>query len=451
MRKSVSADQAEIKDLRVKLRMSEHERTQLSSKQGEVGETKKALQAVESKRRDEMRERDRKIAELEKVLAGEKKKREGADARLKEVKANADEEVQKVRQAAQDLQGKADEARNAARRAQSSLANLEGRAEGKEEELLTQLEQHRFVLGRVAEEYARLASVTVPIAEHSRLKHEHAALSLHTLRIERKLANSEAQAVELANLIRHTKEQNGLLSTQLKDAQDAIVFYSQALKDATVDDVAPHATVDRTLDKKVAAIDQELRNSERRAQGLRRSNIETSLEFYRLICEQLLLTYSAADKALVAEQQTLQRQTAELSGAVATRNSLATQLEVITAEHESAKQLLSAANIALAQARADNEATEQQMVIVEERMRAEGAKNREALQKEREVAQRLTAAAQMSKMSEDGLRAELEQCVVLQFAVAVVICPGTHDGFRIIDSQLSLLMPRGIKRHTITS
>jgi hypothetical protein len=60
-------------------------------------------------------------------------------------------------------------------------------------------------------------------------------------------------------------------------------------------------------------------------------------------------------------------------------------------------------------------------VIVEERMRAEGAKNREALQKERESAQRLTAAAQMSKMSEDGLRAELEQCVVLQFAVAVVI------------------------------
>ncbi|KIM83361.1 hypothetical protein PILCRDRAFT_819600 [Piloderma croceum F 1598] len=409
MRKSASVDQAELKDLRIKLRMAEHERTQLSSKQGEVGETKKALQAVESKRRDEMRERDRKIAELEKALAGEKKKREGADARLKEVKANADEEVQKVRQATQGLQGQVDEARNEVRRAQSSLANLEDKAENKEEELLTQLEQHRFVLGRVAEEYARLASVTVPVAEHSRLKHEHTVLSLHTLRIERKLANSEAQAAELANLIRHTKEQNGFLSAQLKDAQDAIIFYSQALKDATVNDAAPHATVDRTLDKKAAAIDQELRNSERRTQELRRSNIETSLEFYRHICEQQLLTYSATDKALVAEQQALQRQTAELSGAVTTRDTLATQLKAITTEHESAKQLLATANTALAQARADNEATEQQMVIVEERMRAEGAKNREALQKEREAAQRLTAAAQMSKMSEDGLRAELEQ------------------------------------------
>jgi hypothetical protein len=421
IRKSASPEQSEVKDLRVKLRMAEHERTQLSSKQGEVGETKKALQAVESKRRDEMRERDRKIAELEKALAGEKKKREGADAKLKEVKAKADEEAQKVRQTTQDLEGQVDEARNEARRAQSSLANLEGRAENKEEELLTQLEQHRFVLGRVAEEYARLASVTVPVAEHSHLKHEHAALSLHTLRIERKLANSEAQAVELANLIRHTKEQNGFLSTQLKDAQDAVVFYSQALKDATVNNAPPHATVDRMLDKKAAAIDQELRNSERRIQELSRSDIEASLQFYRLICEQLLLTYSATDEALVVEQQASQRQTAELSGAVATRDNLATQLEAITMEHESAKQLLAAANTALAQARADSEATEQQMVIVEERMRAEGAKNREALQKERESAQRLTAAAQMSKMSEDGLRAELEQCVVLQFAVAVVI------------------------------
>jgi len=108
IRKSASADQAEVKDLRVKLRMAEHERTQLSSKQGEVGETKKALQAVESKRRDEMRERDRKIAELEKALAGEKKKREGADAKLKEVKAKLTRKL-RSRQTTQDLEGQVDE------------------------------------------------------------------------------------------------------------------------------------------------------------------------------------------------------------------------------------------------------------------------------------------------------------------------------------------------------
>ena len=51
--------------------------------------------------------------------------------------------------------------------AQLSLANLEGQAENKEEELLAQLEQHQFVLGCIAEEYTQLASVTVPVVEHS--------------------------------------------------------------------------------------------------------------------------------------------------------------------------------------------------------------------------------------------------------------------------------------------
>jgi predicted nucleic acid-binding Zn-ribbon protein len=449
MKKSASADQAEIKDLRVKLRMADHERTQLSSKQGEVGETKKALQTLESKRRDEMREGDRKIAELEKALAGEKKKKEGADARLKEIKAKADEEVQNIRQTSRGLRVQVDDARSEARRAQTSLANLEGQAGSKEEDLLSQLEQHRYLLRRVAEEYGRLASVTVPVAEHSRLKHEHTALNLYTLRVERKLANSEAQAVELANLIRHTKEQNEFLSAQLKDTQNAIAFYSQALRDTTDNAAATFATVDRTVDMNVAVLDQELRNTEQMVHKLRIFDIETSLEFYRLTSEQLLLTYSAADKALVTEQQIAQRQTAELSGAVTTRDNLAAQLEAITAEHESVKQLLAAANTALAKAKADTETTAQQMVIVEERMRAEGAKNREALQKVHEAAQRLAATVQITKMSEEGLRAELEEYVLQQLNIAVVIVQVLMMGF--IDSQLSLLMLKGIKQRTIAS
>src|SRR5882757_1591850 len=98
----------------MKLRMAEHERTQLSSKQGEAWETKRALQALETKRKDEMREKDKKIAELEKALAGEKRKREGIDARLAEVNAKADEETQKARQTAQDLQKQLDDARSSA-------------------------------------------------------------------------------------------------------------------------------------------------------------------------------------------------------------------------------------------------------------------------------------------------------------------------------------------------
>jgi len=112
------------------------------------------------------------------------------------------------------------------------------------------------------------------------LKHEHGALSLHTLRIERKLAIRRHRRSSWRTLIRHTKEQNGFLSTQLKDAQDAVVFYSQALKDATV--TMPLLMLPWTgCLTKSCCMHQELRNFERDPE-LSRSNIEASLQFYRL-------------------------------------------------------------------------------------------------------------------------------------------------------------------------
>jgi hypothetical protein len=65
------------------------------------------------------------------------------------------------------------------------------------------------------------------------------------------------------------------------------------------------------------------------------------------------------------------------------------------------------------------------MMVVEERMRAEGTKNREALQREREATQRLAAAAQIAKMSEEGLRAEVEQCVYIIPVVVVHVLKRT--------------------------
>lgn len=411
LKKAASADQNEIKELRVKLRMSEHERTQLATKQGEAGETKKALHMLESKRREELRERDKKITELERAVAMEKKKREGADARSKEVKAKADEEIQQVRQAIQDSEGRMDEAQAEARRAQSSLTIAEGQAKQKEEELVAQLEQCRAILARVAEEYGRLASVTVSSQDHSRLKQEHVILNIRTLRVERKLANSEGQVVELANLVRHVKEQNTFLSEQLRDAQDAAAFYSQALKDASQAALLHHA-VGQRLDQDIAVIDQELRESGRHMQDHRLSDSELCCEYYRLNYGQLLFHYSVQDKALAEEQQIVQRQSAELSEATTTCDSLTSQLDALRTEHENAQQQLATATANLQDARADNETIQRRMQEVDAQMQAEAAKNKEALHKEREVAQRAAAAAQIAKMSEVGLRAEVEQCVI---------------------------------------
>ncbi|KAG6899981.1 hypothetical protein C0993_004749 [Termitomyces sp. T159_Od127] len=77
LKKTNATDQTEIRDLRVKLRTSEHEKNQLTTKQGEASEAKKSLQSLELKRREELREKDRRIAELYKsvMVPGENKPR----------------------------------------------------------------------------------------------------------------------------------------------------------------------------------------------------------------------------------------------------------------------------------------------------------------------------------------------------------------------------------------
>ena len=388
--------------------MAEHERQQLSTKQGEVGETKKALQALESRRRDEVRDKDRKIAELEKALVGEKRRREGSDEKLKDVTAKSDEEAQKLRRTSQGLQLQLDEARKEARQAQSSLAALEGQSGDKEEQLVSQLEQCRSLMGRVAEEYGRLASVTVPIQAHSHLKQNHAALELRTLRLERKLANSEAQVVELANLIRQTKEQCGQLSAELHDAQAAVAFYSQVFSDVIVD-ILRQPSLDWNLEDGTMDITRALHDSEIQVRDVNEAHHRLLHEWYQSGCDQLLFFCAIADRAILQEQQTVQRQTVELAGAVAARDSLTSQLDSLRGEMEATQQQYIAANSALVNARLDNATLSQKADELGEKMRVDSAHHKEALRKEKEAIQRLTATAQMCKMSEEGLRAEVEQ------------------------------------------
>ena len=101
----------------------------------------------------------------------------------------------------------------------------------------------------------------------------------------------------------------------------------------------------------------------------------------------------------------IQRQTVDLSDAITTRDTLISQLEAIRKQHEAAQQELLTVTVALEATRADNETAKQRMHGREAQIQAEAAKDREALQKEREVVQRLAANAQMAKMSEEGLRA----------------------------------------------
>ncbi|KAH9948685.1 hypothetical protein B0H21DRAFT_845411 [Amylocystis lapponica] len=171
LKKAGATDQTDLRDLRTRLRAAE----QAAAKQADTAEARRA----EGKRREE---RERRVAELEKTLGAEKKRREAAE----EAKARADGEAQNVQEALEEARAESQGARDA-------LDELRTR----EDALVEQLEQHRALLTRVAQEYGRLAAASVAEAKYTRAKE---------------------RVVELANLVRYTKDENVLLSTRLREA-----------------------------------------------------------------------------------------------------------------------------------------------------------------------------------------------------------------------------------------
>ena len=156
-------------------------------------------------------------------------------------------------------------------------------------------------------------------------------------------------------------------------------------------------------------ITQKLHDSEIQVRDVNAAHHQLLHQWYQSGCDRLLLSCSIADRAVLQEQQTVQRQTVELAGAVAARDSLMSQLDVLRGEMEATQQQYIAANSALADARLDNATLTQKMDELEEKVRAESAHHKEALRKEKDATQRLAATTQITKMSEEGLRAEVEQ------------------------------------------
>lgn len=412
LKKSSATEQAELKDLRVKFRLLEHERTQLASKQGEAGEAKKALGALDAKRRDELRDRDRRIVELEKSAAAEKRRREAAEARLEEVTGKVDREIGEARDTQRRLETLAAEATREAKDARDALEAVEQNHGAKKGELLEQLELVRSMLRRAAEEYGRLVATTVPASAHTSVKRELAISQINGLRLERKLANTEDQVHELAHLIRQTKDQKSFLSAQLREAEDEASYLCQALQDTRRDSRPPSITV--------SDLDVDLANLQTDALRLQlegRSAVEDIAclinTAYRLNSSQLLFACSALDRDLRTRQQELQTRVDELKRATLARETLGTQLQSLRAQQEATQKDLVAASAHVEELRANQTCTKQQLESAETRLREEAAKQVQALQKEKETTKKMAATVQKSKASEDALKIEIEQSVVL--------------------------------------
>ncbi|KAF9461301.1 hypothetical protein BDZ94DRAFT_1168036 [Collybia nuda] len=405
LKKFSTSEQAEVKDLRAKLRTSEHERTQMAGKQSEVGELKKSIQLLEARRRDETREKDRRIADLEKMLAGEKKKKEAVEARLLDLKGKGDEELQSARVAAQASDALLSTAHTEQQLVKGALEALEKESAVKEEEFLAQLEQHRYLLGLVAEEYGHLVSSSVPRTDHVYLKQQLTASQIRILRLERKLANSEGQVVELVNLVRQLREDNTFLTHQLREAEAEI----HSVKEDLLKEMSIRPTkLDTSLEQVLCDVLDDLAHTRVDFHRTGQKTSDLLAELYRHKGEEILFAYSIANKQLLEAELVAQQYAVDLSGALASHEVIATLLESVQKERTTTETQLRVATENVDKLKASSEHSIRRITEIEAEQRETVRIHEESLKKERNMVKRLTGTVQTARVAEDAMRAEIE-------------------------------------------
>ncbi|KAJ3749081.1 hypothetical protein DFH05DRAFT_634999 [Lentinula detonsa] len=386
LKKTSNADKAEIKDLGVKLRMSEHMRTQMTAKHGDMADMKKALQSSETRRKEEMKERDKTVADLGKTSSTEKKKREMAEGRLKETEAMHIAEIGKMKETVEKLKSGIVAAHDGTQQMQLRLDATMSEAKSTEETLLAQLKDHKHMLSNVAEQYGILASSTVPKTTFEGLRLENYALQIQAARSSRKLGNTETQVSELANLIRQSKEDNQLLRGFINDLMQELNSY---IDDATSKPALPPSYAE--FDQIIASLDRDFEESQEEET---KANIETlalEAQFYHLQHDDLLSAYAEVETELL---ETL---------------AVASKLSEVEQQRDTAQELLQAMTITAEGLRMSSDKFKQRVQELEDRLELEMNKASELLQKEKDTVHRLTTTVQKSRMAEDGLRAENEQ------------------------------------------
>ncbi|KAK0195324.1 hypothetical protein F5146DRAFT_281360 [Armillaria mellea] len=420
--KTASSDKAEIKELRMKLRVTEHERTQLSSKDEDVAEWK-------NKRKEEIRERDKKIVNLEKALEAEQKQRVCAEALSMEMKVKRVEDAAAARATAEVLQSEVEAAREEA--SQTRLESEKCAAEA--DSLLQDLRQHKLLLETVSNHYSRLATTTVSKATFSRLQSNHLTAQMHIFRLQRKLANTQGQVVELANLIRQVKDENCFLAGRLRETEEEIhLFWSPSLQSQVV---SPRPVDD--TDTLVAAIEEDIREESDLRGHLDREIDRMLVDYYCLLSDGILSSYYDADLELADIKQSRQNLSKRLVEVEENQGMLSRQVLQTKGERDSARQLLEAAEDLAEGLRQQSEEYKCQTADLKEKLEEQSRVYREELEGEKEISQRLTSTIQKQRMAEEGLRAEIEL-----LSTEVANAEQLQEAYRALSDEIGSLLAK---------
>ncbi len=245
---------------------------------------------------------------------------------------------------------------------------------------------------------------------YEQLRHEHHSLQFYTFRLERRLANTEAQVAELASLIRQTQDANGLLEDELRAAEEDNNWYKVALEDMRADFCSGrtdsmHALLVGTL----ATAQKEHLLSELKIQQTLSSSERRFARFYASLYGELEASCATIRADLDAELLVSQTQAVELQTAKAVQDATSADLNAVRTGMESMRKQLEETSSSLSAVKAREAALVQEVKDVKSQNKEQTTAHRQAFQKEKETASKLAMNLQQSKVAEEELRAEINQ------------------------------------------
>ncbi|KAG8968413.1 hypothetical protein FRC03_007610 [Tulasnella sp. 419] len=231
---SVKHAQNDTEEVKSQLKSVEKEKTAALAKIAESAQS-------ELRRKADDRNRNSRIIDLEKQLSESLARNKATEARCKDLESRlqsasheSESNVAKLRVIQSEASRHGSDAKALQQRVMESDAqkkSLEQSLQSRDEELATV----RDMLVRCSQAYGHLYSSTVQTSLHDQAKRENYQLRFTVARLERKLADREAQVQELADLIRQYALEKQLLANAVdqayQDCEDRLGGYKSALKD----------------------------------------------------------------------------------------------------------------------------------------------------------------------------------------------------------------------------
>lgn len=380
MKRNLGQNQTEIETLQRKLRTADEAKS-------ELGGTKRKLAASEASSAYERAKAER----LENSLKDEQTRHAATKAKLKDLQEALTTSVDQV--------ARLEDNKVEIRTATVTLAK----------EYDSQLSQAKSALKDLTTLYGDLASISVPKAQYEEQRLEALRLRLLTEKLKGKLTNKGAQVDELVHMVRVGQESQAMLKRALQEAEQDLENVSRQASEAQ----EQHAKDRRAALQQVGEPEPPLAQFDELAP----LHAEASLN------KQLLELYGGRSKDLAQlcsdMTRSLETSTANITTLIqrvarteATCEAFKSDATTAQAAYQTNLKLLHERDTELSAAREEIADVRAEFERVQEELREDVLKAESALAEELERAKEMEKVVMHCRMGEDGLKADIEGCVL---------------------------------------